>query len=288
MNILILGKGYIGNYLAPFLSVNGHKVIALSKKAIDYTDSTQLKNYLKNTEQFDYVINCSGYTGVPNVDACEDHKDDCYFYNVTSPIFITKTCNELRIPVIHIGSGCVYSGYDKIYTEDDPTDFGVDNQFSSTYSKCKDTFEKLSSNMERYIFRIRIPFNGVVEPKNYLYKVIKYDKLISKQNSITCVDDLLVFVNKFITLDKKPEFGIYNVVNQSSIDGSDVVDMLRSHEISNPKWKFVTIQEANFRVARSNCILSTKKIENLGIPLPNVRESLKKSIYNYSLDSLRF
>ena len=203
---------------------------------------------------------------------------------------MTKVCNEFNVPIIHIGSGCVYSGYDKIYTEDDATDFGADCSVSSTYSKCKDTFEKLSKDMHRAIFRIRIPFNGVYEPKNYLYKMFKYDNLITKQNSITCVDDLVVFIEKFLRKFNNPEHkekyqGIYNVVNKGSIDGATVVDIMRHFDINNPKWKFVTIEEANFKVARSNCILSTSKIENLGLALPSVNDSIINAISEFSLNS---
>ena len=282
MNTLLLGKGYIGSYLAPYLHSAGHKVHIISKRVIDYTNPDDLKAYLTNVEKFDWVINCSGFTGTPNVDGCEDFKEDCYFYNVTAPLYMTKVCNELKIPIIHIGSGCVYSGYDKIYTECDPADFGADCSVSSTYSKTKDTFEKLSKGMDRYVFRIRIPFNGVYEPKNYLYKMLKYDNLISKQNSITCVDDLVCFINKFIRLPERPISGVFNVVNKGSVDGAEVVDMLRHYGVENPNWKLVTIKEAGFRVARSNCLLSTKKIEDLGIALPNVKESLNKSIYEFS------
>lgn len=282
MNTLLLGKGYIGNYLAPYLQYVGHRVHIISKRVTNYTNPSELKSFLTNTEKFDWVINCSGFTGTPNVDGCEDHKEECYFYNVTAPLYMTKVCNELKIPIIHIGSGCVYSGYNKVYTEQDPTDFGADCPASSTYSKTKDAFEKLSRDMDRYVFRIRIPFNGVYEPKNYLFKMLKYDNLISKQNSITCVDDLIQFVDKFIQLPERPVSGVFNVVNKGSIDGAEVVDMLRHYGIENPNWKFVTIKEAGFRVARSNCLLSTKKIEDLGIALPNVKESLNKSIYEFS------
>jgi dTDP-4-dehydrorhamnose reductase len=283
MSILILGKGYIGNYLAAYLETNDVHVLHVSKKDIDYTDPYVFSKFLdKKVDEIDWVINCTGFTGTPNVDGCEDYKELCYYYNVTVPLYITKTCNSLKLPIIHIGSGCVYTGYDKIFTECDTTNFGADCLESSTYSKTKDSFEKLSSNMDRYIFRIRIPFNGVYEPKNYLYKMLKYDNLITKQNSITCVDDLLVFIEKFIRQKPKIETGIYNVVNTGSIDGADVVDMLREHNVFNSKWKFVTIKEACFRVARSNCILSTSKIQKLGLSLPCVRESLTKAVLNFS------
>jgi hypothetical protein len=46
----------------------------------------------------------------------------------------------------------------------------------------------------------------------------------------------------------------------------------------------VTIKEANFRVERSNCILSTQKLEKMGLTLPPVQESLKRAIGNFVLD----
>jgi len=282
-NVLILGNGYIGKYLADYLKAD-HNVIICSKSQLEYSNPKILFEYIKekqNTEfytnkGFDWVINCSGFTGTPNVDGCEDYKEDCYHYNVTVPLQITKVCNHLQIPVIHIGSGCVYSGYDKIYSEEDTPDFGSDSYESSFYSKTKDAFEKLSRHMDRYIFRIRIPFTGVVEPKNYLHKLLKYDNLISKQNSITCVDDLMLFIKKFINNSKKPDYGIYNVVNEGSVDASDVVQMLKDNGIENLNWKFISIKEANFKVSRSNCILSTEKIKKIGMELPDVKESLEK------------
>jgi hypothetical protein len=93
----------------------------------------------------------------------------------------------------------------------------------------------------------------------------------------------MVFIEKFINM-KHPviPFGIYNVVNNGSIDAAEVVDILKQHGVSNPNWKFVTIKEANFKVCRSNCILSTERIKKLGIDLPDVRESLTKAIKQFS------
>lgn len=281
--ILILGKGYIGNNLNKHLtkvSKSFHQIYFKSKEDLNYANPDILKDFLE-TEKINITLNTSGFTGTPNVDGCEDNKEACYHYNVTVPLYITKACNDLKILVAHIGSGCVYSGYDKIYTEDDPTDFGCDNVKASTYSRTKDTFEKLSSNMDRFIFRIRIPFNGVYEPKNYLYKLLKYNNLISKQNSITCVDDLMVFLEKFIDETGAFEHGVYNVTNNGSIDSMEVIDMLKEKGVENPNWKFVSIKESNFRVDRSNCILSTDKLKKIGYDLPDVRESMKKSVAKF-------
>ncbi len=274
--ILILGKGYIGNYLAR--AKTNDQIIHISKKDVDYSDYDVFDSFLKK-ETPDWIINSSGYTGKPNVDACENDKENCFLYNVKIPMIITDIANNQKIPIVHIGSGCVYSGYEKNYTEQDLCNFGEENEYSSFYSKTKNSFERLSSGYDRYILRIRIPFNGTPEPKNYLYKILNYDNLINKQNSLTCVDDLVDFVYKFI--EKKPEFGLYNVVNEGSIDASHVVSLMKQNGLENPNWKFVSIEEANFKVQRSNCVLSTDKIKNINLTLPDVKQRIEESIKQY-------
>tara|TARA_R110000868_G_scaffold205893_8_gene454574 strand:- start:655 stop:1503 length:849 start_codon:yes stop_codon:yes gene_type:complete len=282
MKILLLGKGYIGNYIAANLSVKG-ELVHLNKESLDYSDYETFHAFLKNNK-FDWIINSSGYTGRPNVDACEDDKEKCHLYNVTVPLYLTNVANYHQTPIIHIGSGCIYTGYDKAYTEEDLSNFGADSPISSFYSKTKDTFEKLSRDMDRYIFRIRIPFNGIKEPKNYLYKLLNYNKLISSKNSITNVDGLVNMLPMFMSV--KPETGIYNVTNPGSIEAKEVVEIMKKHGLENPNWEFVSIPEANFRVGRSNCILDTSKLKDkIGIELTNVYDSVAEAVKQYAKKS---
>lgn len=279
---LILGKGYIGTYMAKYFTQSFEQY---SKEEVNYADPKTFEKLLR-TNKYNVIVNTSGYTGKPNVDACETDKESCYHYNVTVPLYLTKVANDLHIPIIHIGSGCVYTGYNKDYTENDPTNFGADCFSSSFYSKTKDAFEKLSNHMRRYIFRIRIPFNEVNEPKNYLYKLVKYNDLISYKNSITNVNELVTFTEKFI--DKivspgdLPEFGLYNVVNEGAIEAKEVVSMLKRHGVNNPDWKFIDIKKANFKVDRSNCILDTTKIKQLHLGLTDVYKSIEKAVIEFS------
>jgi dTDP-4-dehydrorhamnose reductase len=282
-HIVILGKGYIGTYLACYLKKTSLNVTHVSKNDVDYTDPIIFKEFITKQNstlqtRIDWIINCSAYTGNPNIDSCEDNKEICFNYNVLVPLHLTKTANLLRIPIIHFSTGCLYQGYDKIYTEQDLPNFGIDCFDSPFYSKTKDCFERLSVSMDRYIFRIRLPFNSVYEQKNYLYKLINYNNITSKQNSITCVDDLLWFVGQFIQKSTIPESGVYNVVNQGSVDNFDVIDMLKSRGFNNKKWKFVSQSEVNTVVKRSNCLLSTEKIDKIGLLLPTVQTSLEKAI----------
>ena len=71
--------GYIAESFLEEATSRGIDCICLSRKSIDYTDyktfSEYIDNYWKTFSKDTVVINCAGYTGKPNVDACELNKD---------------------------------------------------------------------------------------------------------------------------------------------------------------------------------------------------------------------
>lgn len=278
---LILGKGFVGSQFVNHLQKNNFNYLNLAQTDLNYTDSKTLYKFLEdNKEKFNYVINCFGYTGVPNVDACESNKKLCYDYNVLYPLQVVKACHTLNIPVIHVGSGCVYSGYDKKYTEGDEPNFGFFSDDSSYYSKCKHIFETLIKDYNCYVLRIRIPFTPDNSSKNYFTKLLKYDFLINELNSITSITDFNDFLVHF--MDKKPEYGIYNVVNPEPIKAKEVVKVLKNNGVENSNWKFISLKKLKTKAKRSNCVLDDQKITNIGLKLPNTLASLKRDIKIFS------
>jgi 3,5-epimerase/4-reductase len=274
---VILGKGFVGIHLSQYFKRNNidHKIFSQSE--LDYTDPNTFKDFLDtNDKDIKWVINCSGYTGVPNVDACEDNKELCYTYNVLYPMQVVKLCNQYKIPVIHIGSGCIYSGYEKEFTEEDTPNFGIYSNESSYYSKCKHVFETFAKEFNCYVLRIRIPFTDILTRKNYFSKLVNYDTLINELNSVTSLNDFDEFVVRFISI--KPEYGIYNVVNPEPVKAEEVVGILKDNKIINSKWRFIELKDLNTKANRSNCVLTTDKIKDLGLQLPNTRTSLLRDI----------
>jgi NAD dependent epimerase/dehydratase family enzyme len=74
--LLLLGAtGYIGQAFQTELNRRGERFVALSRSQVDYTRFTPLYEYLKANRP-SFVINAAGYTGKPNVDACEAAKAD--------------------------------------------------------------------------------------------------------------------------------------------------------------------------------------------------------------------
>ena len=274
---VILGKGFVGTHLSHYFKQNNidHKIFSQSE--LDYTDPNTFKDFLDtNDKDIKWVINCSGYTGVPNVDACEDNKEFCYAYNVLYPMQVVKLCNQYKIPVIHIGSGCIYTGYEKEFTEEDIPNFGIYSNESSYYSKCKHVFETFAKEFNCYVLRIRIPFTDILTRKNYFSKLLNYDSLINELNSVTSLNDFDEFVVRFISA--KPESGIYNVVNPEPVKAEEVVEILKDNKIANSKWRFIELKDLNTKANRSNCVLTTDKIKDLGLQLPNTRTSLLRDI----------
>lgn len=274
---VILGKGFVGTQLAHHFRVNNIEHKIYSQSELDYTDPDTFRLFLEeNDRNIKTVINCSGLTGSPNVDYCEDNKEICYNYNVLYPFNVVRLCQIYSIPVIHIGSGCIYSGYDKEYTERDVPNFGVFSNESSYYSKCKHVFETLIRGYRCYVLRIRIPFTDKLSPKNYFTKLLKYDNLINELNSVTSLTDFCEFVTRFIS--QRPDYGVYNVVNPEPIKAEEVVSILKEYGLSNPNWKFIELKDLNTKANRSNCVLSTERINKLGLSLPSTYTSLKRDI----------
>jgi len=108
--ILLLGAtGYIGQEFARVLTQRKKEFMALSRNQLDYTRFDDLLRFLK-TNKPAFVVNAAGYTGKPNVDACELHKADTLQGNTLFPQTVAQACSMAGIPWGHVSSGCIYSG----------------------------------------------------------------------------------------------------------------------------------------------------------------------------------
>jgi len=278
-SILLLGRGYIGTSLEQALLRNNVKVDFFSREQLDYTSPVILQKYLKeHLNEYEAVINCSGYTGSPNVDACEKNKQACWFWNVIVPRNIILSSNAFAIPTIQVSSGCIYNGYEKEFTEEDEPNFGLFNNESSFYSKSKHACETIFQNCYGYILRIRMPFDGSLASKNYLNKIYKYSNLISMKNSLTSTNDLNEFICKFLYIYKQIPSGPINVVNPGAFNAEEITNLLRKYDVVNPNWQFIDIKQLNTVANRSNCVLSTEKLRSYNLELPSAITSLERDI----------
>ena len=282
--IVVLGStGYIGSKFINFFQSLGQEAIGVSRCEIDYTNVLSLKNWLKSKNPR-FVINSAGYTGKPNVDACELAKAECLSGNAVLPGIIREVCEDLKIAWGHVSSGCIYSGRRTDGTgwkEDDEPNFSFRSSPCSFYSGSKALGEEVLQEAENcYIWRLRIPFNEERNPRNYLQKLLNYNSLLEAENSVSHLDE---FVQKCVEcFEQDVEPGIYNMTNTGSITTRQVTQWMHEEEVTDKEFQFFEDEEQFMSKAaktpRSNCVLDTTKAEKAGIGMRPVEEAMRESM----------
>jgi dTDP-4-dehydrorhamnose reductase len=279
---IILGKnGYIAEAIIKELKSRSLSHVAWSRNDVDYTNLAELKYNLYILGDNLHIINCAGYIGKPNVDACELAKADCIEGNVLLPLMLAQLCREKDYELTHISSGCIYGGYDKHFAEDDPSNFHFQN--GSFYSGTKALAEKVvkQNNPNAYIFRLRIPFDEHASPRNYITKLLSYDKLLNLDNSLSHRADFAKYSIDLI--EQKVPKGIYNITNKGFIDAKGVVGLIKKYKLSNKDFKFFDDIESFSKetvAPRSNCILDTSKVEQY-IKIRTAQQALEEALSRY-------
>ena len=125
MYIILGSTGYLASSFTRHFVAKGIKPVCLSRNDLNYFDAALLRDFLKSRKSA-FLINGAGFTGKPNVDACELAKAECLKGNAVLPGIIREVCEDLRISWGHISSGCIYSGRrsdGKGWTEEDEPNF---------------------------------------------------------------------------------------------------------------------------------------------------------------------
>src|ERR1044071_5556081 len=108
--IILLGaSGYIGQLFAEELERRQIPFLPLARKNVDYTRFETLLAFLREKKP-SFLINAAGYTGKPNVDACETARAETLMGNTMLPQTIAQACELTKVPWGHVSSGCIFSG----------------------------------------------------------------------------------------------------------------------------------------------------------------------------------
>lgn len=311
--ILILGaSGYIGEAFVAELSRRAASFLPLARRQVDYTRFDRLLEYLQ-AKKPSFVINAAGYTGKPNVDACELDKAGTLVGNALLPQSIAHACAAAKIPWGHVSSGCIYSGArveengtiraEKDLTrpelrrlvetnpsaihgfaETDAPNFSFRDQPCSFYSGTKALGEEAMREIgQSYVWRLRIPFDEFDNPRNYLSKVQRYAKVYDNVNSISHRAD---FVKACLdTWELRAPFGTYNVTNPGFVTTRQVIELIEQRLKPAKKFEFWASDEEFYRVAaktpRSNCVMDVSKLLGAGVKIRPVAEALEDSLKNW-------
>lgn len=311
--ILLLGaSGYIGEAFEKAIKERTGALMTVSRKRIDYTRFDVLLNLLRKIKPT-FLINAAGYTGKPNVDACETARADTLAGNTLFPQMIAHACAITGTPWGHVSSGCIYSGakvaqHGEVsvekdltkpglreladsnpsaihgYSEIDEPNFTFRNPPCSFYSGTKALAEEALDGIgECYIWRLRIPFDDIDHPRNYLTKVQRYDKVYDNVNSISHRGD---FANACLNLwEARAPFGIYNMTNSGCVTTRQVIEMIQRILKPSRKFEFWANDDEFYKLAaktpRSNCVMDTAKLLATGIRMRPIEEALEDVLRNW-------
>lgn len=266
---LILGNGFVGQRFAGFLD---NAVVAAGRIG-------SVRDVLGMIEEHrpEWVINCVGKTGTPNIDWCETHKSETLFANTTVPLMILEACLKSAVKLLHMGTGCIYEG------DNGGAGFGEDDEpnfVGSFYSRTKLRTEKLLAEFDVLQLRVRMPIDAVASPRNLITKLLQYDAVIDVPNSVTVVRDFLQAAQELMN---RGAVGIYNVVNPGPVSARDVLACYNQYASEPKSYHVVSLADLEKRIAarRSNCILSTDKISAVGIRMTPMGEALPQLVKQY-------
>ena len=289
MIILLGGSGYLGKAYIKYFEERGIGYKNLSRREFDYYNPDKLASFLKDVKA-DFLINAAGYTGRPNVDACENNRAQCLLANAVLPGLVRLACEQAGKPWGHVSSGCVFSGssgHEHGFREEDPPNFDFRHNNCSFYSGSKALGEEcLEGGQSVYIWRLRMPFNHEDSSRNYLSKVQRYERLVDVRNSMSHLNEFVEASYK--CWENRVPFGTYNVTNTGSVTTREVIDMIKRILKVDKEFKFFESEDEFLKIAvkvpRSNLEMDNSKLLSAGIHVSEIHDAMEQSLRNWKLE----
>ncbi len=273
MSILVFGPGFLGHRLAASLP-------GAILSTADITDAAAIRSEIARVRPR-AVVNAAGKTGKPNVDWCESHPLETYRSNVIGALTLAGVCQAETVHLVHLASGCIFYG-------DSPTPGGWrEDDFanpSAVYSRSKYAADLVLSTLpDVAIARLRMPIDDAPGPRNLITKLAAYPRVIDVENSVTVVQDLLVVVAELI---ERRASGIFHAVNPGTMRHRDLLALYT--ELVDPAHRVTLVTpeqllaEGGIAKARSNCILASQRLEEIGIRMRPVDLALRECMQRYA------
>ena len=274
--VLVFGgkTGWIGKKIVALLLEENHTAICATSRL---ENREAIIQEIAQTQP-NFIINAAGITGRPNVDWCEDHKQETLRVNVIGTLNLADIAHLHNIHLTNISTGCIYQydnehslGSGKGFTESDSPNFA-----GSFYSHTKILLEELIMNYPNVLhLRLRMPISSDLSPRAFIGKILRYKKLINIPNSMAIVDDLLPIAIEITFLKTK---GIYNFVNPGTLSHHEIMDLYKKYIDPNHAYTSFTLEEQAriLKAPRSNCELDATKLLKEFPGIPHIKESIVK------------
>lgn len=226
-----------------------------------------------------HILNAAGVTGRPNVDWCEDHRVETIRTNVIGCLTIADICAERGIHHLLYATGCIFEYDDEHviggqgFKEEDKPNF-----HGSYYSHTKAMVEDLLAVYPTTCtLRVRMPISDDLSSRNFVTKIVKYDRVVNIPNSMTVLTDLLPI--SLIMAERKLT-GVYNFCNPGAISHNEVLDLYKKYVDPSYTYTNFSLEEQAkiLKAGRSNNTLDHSKLVAAlpDVEIPEIHESMER------------
>ncbi len=279
--LLILGKGQMGQAFYDYFSAKPEWNTRLAGiPEVDIRDISAVE-CLVNEAKPDILINTAALT---NLDWCEDHPLETLAVNTLGADKVAHVCQKNDIYLVHISSGCIQESAkaNEAHGEDDPpnplsfyswTKVWAD-QLLTERLRHHGMSSDLPAPLKALIVRPRQILSARLSPRNALAKMLTYTKFVDTPNSCTLLEDMIPALEALI---KKNTMGVYNLVNPGVTTPYELALLLKKIVKPDLIIQKISKEELNrmTHAKRIDSVLSTAKLNALGIALPEIHERLK-------------
>lgn len=258
--VLVFGgkTGWIGGKMIELLLKEGIECSAAGSRIENREAVEKELDAYKPT----HVFNAAGITGRPNIDWCEDHKPDTLRTNVIGTLNLADLCMLKDIHCTVYATGCIFKYDDEHklgsgvgFTEESKPNFD-----ESFYSETKGYMEQmLKCYPNCLILRVRMPISDDLIHRNFVTKIVKYERVVNIPNSMTVLHEMLP---ASLAMAKAELKGVYNFTNPGVISHNEVLDLYTKYVDPTYTYKNFTVEEQSkiLKAGRSNNELDTTKL----------------------------
>jgi dTDP-glucose 4,6-dehydratase len=207
--------------------------------------------------------------------------------NLYAPMNLALLAQAKNIHYTYLGTGCIFK-----FDNDDCRPFGkeengfteddIPNFFGSGYSTVKGFTDQLMHRFNKNVLnlRIRMPITDEENSRNFITKIVNYEKICSIPNSMTVLPELLPLALKLM---REKHTGTLNLTNPGLISHNEMLAMYKELVDPDFEWKNFSIEEQNKILAseRSNNYLDTSLLEKLCPDVKPIKESVREIMKRY-------
>jgi 3,5-epimerase/4-reductase len=270
-------KGWIAGQFIPLLKEKGFQVLLPDIRA----DDPNALNHYFSIHKPTHVVSMIGRTHGPGCNTIdyleepgklkENIRDNLY-----APILLASLASSFHYHYTYLGTGCIYDH------ENPPShpycEHFNPNYTGSAYSTVKgftDRMMQLYSNTLNV--RIRMPISDEHHSRNFITKIVSYEKICSIPNSMTVLPSLLPILADMVL---RKCTGTINLTNPGYITHNEILEMYQKHVEPDFTWKNFTKEEQAtvLKSNRSNNVLDTYILETLYPEVESIHTAVLKCI----------